>query len=95
MVTDGWIADGCAMARQLADQGLRNQAADVLRYVEVRGLGLTRAQIYHRYGKRVRSELCSARGCTRTRGQTRGRRICELHMPRFDNEPRPRRRRRG
>lgn len=86
-VPDQWIADGCRMARLLLAQGLVNQAAEVLRYVEIRGLGLTPADRARTAKRRGYHATCSARGCTEIRGRHKDRRICRYHMPRFDRDP--------
>lgn len=82
---DAWVEAGCQQAERLKRQGLIEQAADVLRYVEARGSGLTKQDRQRRYEERSRNAPCSVRDCSR---YTAGNRFCVDHMPRFDHGPR-------
>lgn len=86
-VSDAWISEGCAKARDLLAQGLTNQAADVLRYVEVRALELSARERKRRYERRARERGCSVRGCTTNR-LIGSRPWCFKHAVRFDRDPR-------
>lgn len=87
---DRWIADGIAHATRLKEQGLINQAADVLAYVERNGLGRTKLDRKRAAMEAWRAVGCSVKDCDRLRSH-KGGPYCLRHRPRFDvSEPQSR-----